>query len=382
METVVQRIERLAPTIVARREEIETSRRMPADLVSALRETGICGMELPRAFGGRGAEPLEILQALETLARADGSTAWCVAQVLAGNCAAGFMLEAGVREVFGDPTTPTAGVFAPSGAAIRVEGGVKVTGTWKFGSGIQTAEWIMGGCLVMETGEPRMTPMGPEAIHVWLPARSIEIHDTWHVSGLCGTGSHDFSAKDLFVPDHRVFLIGDPTRACPEPMCRMPVVPWYVAHVAAVSLGVARTALDEATQVAQKRVPNFTSTVVADQPVAQVELARAEASLAAARALLHESIMDMWRVVNTSESPSLRQVAMARIAAANATDAGATATRTASALGGAGAIYTSSALQRHLRDAEAITHHFTVASGVWEDAGRVFMGRKPTAPMF
>ena len=86
----------------------------------------------------------------------------------------------------------------------------------------------------MENGQPRMTAAGPDIVHVCLPVQDVEVHDTWHVSGLCGTGSHDFSAKDLFVPDQRVFLIGDPTRACPEPLCRMPVIAWYVAHLAAV----------------------------------------------------------------------------------------------------------------------------------------------------
>jgi hypothetical protein len=53
-----------------------------------------------------------------------------------------------------------------------------------------------------------------------------------------------------------------------------------------------------------------------------------------------------------------------------------------SVLAGGSAIYAASSLQRHTRDAEAITHHFTVAPYVWEDAGRVFLGRAPTAPMF
>jgi alkylation response protein AidB-like acyl-CoA dehydrogenase len=382
METLIQRLEKLAPGIVARREEIEAARRMPADLVKALRDTGLFSLEIPRALGGQEAEPLEVLRAIETVSRADGSTGWCAAQGLAGNGLVAYVAEEGAREVFADPRSPTASAFAPSGAAVRVEGGVKVSGRWPFVSGVHHAEWVMAGCLVMENGQPRMTPMGPEAIHVWLPAKSIEILDTWVVSGLCGTGSHDFTARDVFVPDRRVFLVGDPARCRPEPLCRMPPLAFFVSHVAAVSLGIARGALDEVTQIAQKRVPTFTMAVLADQPVAQVELARAEATLAAARALLHESVADVWRVVRTGEQPAPRQVALIRVAALNAAEAGAAVTRKAGLLGGGGAIYTASALQRHTRDAEALTHHFCLSPGVWEDAGRVFMGRKPNAPMF
>ncbi len=382
METLVQRLEKLVPTIIARRQETEQGRRVPADLMKALRDTGLFSLEVPRALGGQEVTPLEALQALELVARADGSTGWCAAQAMATNGVVAYMSEAGAKEIVADPKTPKAGAFAPTGAAIRVEGGVRVSGRWKFVSGVHHADWLMAGCLVMENGQPHMTPMGPEAIHVWLPAKSVEIHDTWHVSGLCGTGSQDISAKDVFVPERHIFLVGDPGRCRSEPLCRMPALPWFVSHVATVSLGIARAALDEVIQIAQKRAPTFSMAVLADHPTAQIDLARAEAALAGARCLLREAVSDLWRVVSTGEQPAPGQIALARIAAVNAAEVGAKVTRTASLLGGGSAIYSDSSLQRHMRDAEALTHHFCVAPTVWEDAGRVFMGRKPQAPMF
>jgi alkylation response protein AidB-like acyl-CoA dehydrogenase len=382
METLIQRLEKLVPDIVARREEIERGRRVPADIMKAIRDTGIFGLELPRAIGGQEVTPLEALDALEILARADGSVAWCAAQALVTGCVTGFMAEAGAKEVFADPKAVSAGAFAPKGEAVRVDGGVRVTGRWPFISGIHNAEWVMLGCLVLENGQPRMTPMGPEAIHVMVPAKAVEIHDTWYVSGLCGTGSQDVSVNDIFVPDRHIFVAGDPSRRRPEPLYGMPLLGWYVAHVATVSLGVARAALDEAAESAQKRVPTFTMAPLADQTTAQIELARAEAKLTSARLLLRDVIANIWRVVSTGDQPGPRQVAFARMAALNAAEVGAAVTRTASLLGGGSAIYSSSSLQRHMRDAEAITHHFSVAQVVWEDVGRVLTGRKPNAPMF
>ena len=384
METtgLVQRLEALLPAITARREEIEKARRLPRDLVDVLCKTGIFSLEIPRALGGKEAAPLEILQIIETIARADGSTGWCAAVAIANNGAVGFMTETGAREVFADPTAPLAGIFAPIGAAERVDGGARVTGTWPFASGVTHCDWLWAGCLVMDKGQPRMTPMGPEMIHVCLPVNAVEIRDTWHVSGLCGTGSNDVSARDVFVPEQRIFLIGDPTRQRPEPLYRMPVLGWFVSHIAAVSLGVARSALDEFIDLAQTKVPTFSTAVSADRAVAQVELARAEAALAGARAFLHATVEDLWRTVSTGGQPTSRNVALNRVAAANAVEVGAGVTRTASVLAGGSSIYAKSAFQRHMRDAEAIAHHFTVAPHVWEDAGRVFMGRQPTAPMF
>jgi alkylation response protein AidB-like acyl-CoA dehydrogenase len=350
--------------------------------MKAVRDTGIFSLEVPRAIGGLEGTPSEALDALELLARADGSVAWCAAQALVTGCVTGFMNEAGAREIFVDPRAVTGGAFAPKGGAVRVDGGVRVTGRWQFISGIHNAEWLMLGCLVLENGQPRMTPMGPEAIHVMVPARTVEIHDTWYVSGLSGTGSQDVSLTDLLVPDRHIFVVGDPSRRRPEPLYGMPLLGWYVAHVATVSLGVARAALDEATEGAQKRVPTFTMAPLADQPTAQIELARAEARLTCARLLLRDAVDTLWRIASTGEQPAPRQVAFARMAALNAAEVGAAITRTASLLGGGSAIYSSSSLQRHMRDAEAITHHFSVAQGVWEDVGRVLMGRKPNAPMF
>jgi alkylation response protein AidB-like acyl-CoA dehydrogenase len=122
--------------------------------------------------------------------------------------------------------------------------------------------------------------------------------------------------------------------------------------------------------------------VLADRPAAQIAVAEAEASLAAARAFLYASVDDHWQTLSAGDPLSPRQIAINRLAALNATTAAAAVARTAATLAGGGAIYTSSSMQRHVRDTEAIAHHFTVAPHVWEDAGRVLMGRRPTAPIF
>jgi alkylation response protein AidB-like acyl-CoA dehydrogenase len=384
METadLVQRLERQAPTISARREDIERDRQLPRELVDALRETGVFALEIPRAIGGLEAAPVDILGALEVLSRADGSTGWCAALGVANNGIAGFMGEAGAREVFADPGAPSAGVFAPSGAAVRVDGGVRVDGRWQFASGVSHCDWTWAGCLVMENGQPRMTPMGPEILYAVMPTRALEIRDTWFVSGLCGTASNEVSARELFVPEQRLFTIGHAGGRELAPLYRMPPLAWFAAHLAAVSLGLARGALDELVGLAPTKLPTFSTAVLADRPVAQLELARAEASLGSARAFLHAAVDALWRALGAGQQPTPRQIALARIAAVQATEVGASVTRSAGVLAGGGAIFKSSVLQRHMRDADAIAHHFSVAPHVWEDAGRVFMGRTPTAPMF
>ena len=372
----------LLPTIRERREEIEKARRMPKDLVDALRKTRMFALSVPRAIGGDEATPVDLMQATETVATADGSAGWCAMIANGGNIAAGYMNEQGAREVFADPTKPTAGIAAPTGAAVRVDGGVKVSGRWAFASGITHCDWVWAGCMVMENGQPRMTPHGPEIIYVWMPVSDVKIHDTWYVSGLCGTGSNDFTASDVFVPENRIFSLLDPAGHRPEPLYQMPPLTLFVSQLVCVSLGIARSALDDLTEIAQTKVPSLYQTVLADRPVAQVELARAEAALGAARSFLYDTVEDMWQTVSAGRAPTSRQLALGRIAAINAAETGAAVSRTANTLAGGSAIYSKSSLQRHARDAEAVTHHFTVAPHTWEEAGRVLLGRKPNTPAF
>jgi alkylation response protein AidB-like acyl-CoA dehydrogenase len=215
-----------------------------------------------------------------------------------------------------------------------------------------------------------------------MPTSALDVHDTWRVSGLAGTASNDFGARDLFVPAAHAFKLADPATTRPEAICRMPPGPWFTAHLAAVSLGIARGALDELIELAERKVPTFSTVVLAERPAAQVELARAETSVAAARAFLHETLESVWQVVQAGGQLTPRQSALARMAAVNAAEVGAQVTRTVGVLAGGSAIFSASPFQRHLRDAEAITHHFTVAPYVVEDAGRVFLGRRPLAPLF
>jgi alkylation response protein AidB-like acyl-CoA dehydrogenase len=298
------------------------------------------------------------------------------------NLTAGYLNEQGAREVYAEPNAPSAALAAPAGTAERVDGGVRVSGRWQFASGITHSDWLWAGCIVVQNGKPVMTPHGPEIIHVCIPVSEVQIHDTWFVSGLCGTGSNDISAKDVYVPEHRIFLLFDSSTHRPEPLYQLPPLGWFVSQLVCVSLGIARGALDELLELAPSKIPTLSTAVLADKPVTQIELARAEAALGAARAFLHDTVGDLWRTAQDGTQPSAKQLARNRIAALNAAETGAVVTRTAHLHAGGSSIYTSSSLQRHMRDAEAITHHFTVAPHVWEDAGRVLLGRQPIAPVF
>lgn len=379
---VIREIEKALPAIRTKRDEIEAARRMPDDLVGALVKTGVFALGVPRALGGHEATLTEILHAIEMVATADGSAGWVTMIGVSGNCTAGMMNERGAKEIFSDPALPTAGLAAPNGQAIPIDGAYRVSGRWPFSSGITHSAWTFGGALVMDGEQPRMTPHGPAIIHAWIKVADGTVHDTWHVSGLRGTGSNDFSADGVEVPEHHVFSLFDPSGHRPEPLYQISPPGFFAPQVAAVGLGIARSAIDELVELAQTKAPAMSSAVLADKPVAQIEIARAEASLQAARSFLYGAVDDVWQTMAGGDPFTMRQEALLRAAALHAVETAARVTATVNTLGGSSSIYSSSSLQRHMRDAEAVTHHFTVAPHVWEDAGRVLLGRSPTMPIF
>src|SRR5258707_12796341 len=75
-ERLLADIRELAPVITARAAEIEAGRRIPPDLVEALRSIGVFRMFVPRSHGGLELDLPTALGIYEALSRIDGSVGW------------------------------------------------------------------------------------------------------------------------------------------------------------------------------------------------------------------------------------------------------------------------------------------------------------------
>jgi len=379
-----KRINDLIPKIKERREEIEQDRRMPKDLIADLAATGIFSLGMPAALGGGEASATDVMEAFETISTADGSTGWCAMIGAGGSFFGGMMNEVGFKEVFADPSLPTASTVPPiQGTATPVDGGFTVTGKWRFASGITHVDWVMAGAVLLYDGAPRMTDIGiPEVRWFFLPVSEIEIHDTWYVNGLRGTGSNDYSATNVFVPAHRTLHLFDPTGHRPEPIVRLPGVAGFATQVAAVGLGIARAALDDLIELAGGKMPAMSMSSLASKAATQIEVAQLESALRGARAFLYDSVDDIWATLVAGNQFTPQQNALARLAAVEGARIASNVAHRASTIAGGNSLMSSSSLQRHARDAEAVTHHFVVSPPNLEDAGRVLLGLEPTSPIF
>jgi indole-3-acetate monooxygenase len=359
----VEAARRLASTAAELAPAAERDRQLAEPLVAALADAGLFRLCVPAAAGGLEAHPATLVAAVRALAAGDAAAGWCVAIAATSGLVAGYLPEEAAREIYAEPGTMVAGVFAPKGRAIPEAGGFRVSGRWPFASGCRHADWLMGGCVV-EGGMRLMLA----------PAEQFTIHDTWHVMGLRGTGSHDIELDGVFIPAERTADVLGASPLQPGPLYAFPLFGLLALAIAAVSLGIARGALDDLIALAGGKVPTGGKRTLAERGTVQAEVARAEAAVRAAGALLDEAIGAAWERAVAGAGVDVEQRAALRLAATHATAVSTQATDTAYTLAGGSALYETSPLQRRVRDAHAATQHMLVAPATWELTGRVLLG--------
>lgn len=369
----LQAAKNLAPAILAERERIEQSRELPAVLVETMCEAGLFSLWLPTALGGPELVPLDFVRIIEAIARADGSVGWCVAVGACYSCFAGYLEESVAREIYGTGNAILAGTLNPTGRAVAVPGGYQVTGQWSYGSGIQHSNWILGNCLVFDGNTARTNPDGSPVIRLMIfPRSDATVIDTWRVSGLRGTGSHDFRVDGRFVPEQRAIMGFGGTPTQPGRLYGLPFTIFSVSLVG-VPLGLARAAIDALTELAESKRPMDSRQLLKDKPAIQAAVGRAEAILRAARAFLFETVQAMWDAAETS-APSLEQRALVRLAITHVASAAKQVTELMFESGGGTALYEDGRLARCSRDAQALAQHIALTSNNYEFAGRVLLG--------
>ena len=267
------------------REEIEANRCLTDQVVRGLVDAGLARLCVPHRLGGDQADPVALARCLEAVARADASTAWCVWIYASAPWFLAYASAAAIDAVYGDgPDALVASPLAPTGRATPVDGGVRVSGRWPFASGGRHCDWFL--CRVVLEG-------GREQRLVLLPTYEVARLDTWWPNGLSGTGSGDVAVDDVFVPSERVVAFGQGPRRWSEPLYSFPHH-GLACGSAAIALGIAQDALDTFVTLAAAKKPAGSSRRLAEREAVQLQVARAEAELGAARAFLHQATGDVW----------------------------------------------------------------------------------------
>ncbi len=371
----VESARRIASLAYERAAEGERERKLSRDLVEAMIEAGFFRLCVPAAIGGGEADPATLIEVCEELARGDSAAGWCIAVMSTAGMVAGYIPEDSAREIYGDSSSVVGGVFAPRGKAVSAEDGFRVTGRWPFSSGVDHCGWVMGGCVVIENGAPRMLDGGrPDVQLALFPKPDVEVIDTWKVSGLRATGSHDIAVEDLAVPTERAASIITQAPRESGPLYAFPVFGLLALTIAGTALGIARAAIEDLIELAAGKTPTGSMRSLAERPVTQTRIAQAEAGVLAARAFLYDAVATAWAAAQAGGEITIEHRAALRLAATHATAASAAAVDIAYELGGGTSIYETSPLQRRFRDVHAATQHMLIGPSTWELTGRLMLG--------
>jgi alkylation response protein AidB-like acyl-CoA dehydrogenase len=368
------------PRIMAERDSIEASRRLPEDVTRELASAGFFRIFLPKVYGGLDLTPMEAMEVFEELARADASVAWCVWNGNTHWTAAQLAPEAALT-IHADPDVVTANSTRASGQAQAVADGYRVSGRWSLVSGCELGTWMVLLCVVHEDGKPRLTPQGaPETRFMLLPSNECEIIDTWTVGGLRGTGSHDVVVRDRFVPSSYGSGFTDP-HVLREPRYRIPPFSRVIPGLGAMALGIARTAIETFNEIAGAKIPHRTTQMLCDNHGAQVRVSQAESLVRSAKLFLFDSLDRLWNIVTATGEAPMEARAHVRLAASHAVSSAVQAVDLLYIGAGASSLYTSCPLERAFRDVHAITQHIGVHPRVMETTGRVLFGLEPDTPL-
>jgi alkylation response protein AidB-like acyl-CoA dehydrogenase len=375
---VIARAEAVRSAVAAASDEIESTRRLPPDLLDRLHGAGLFRLLLPRSAHGIETDPITFFHAIETIARADGSTAWCLSQ--AGGCAtAAAYLDLPVAHAIfgGDPRAVLAWGPGPKVRAIECEGGYKVTGVWSFASGGRHATWLGAHCPIYQAdGSPKLDSNGKQQERTMLVrTEDVAWTDIWNTVGLRGTASDQFALNDFFVrSDHSITRQFD--QECREsgPLYRMGSGTCYQVGFAAVACGIARGALDHFIDLARNKVARGFKSPLRDNAVVQSNLAQAEVHLRAARGFVLQSMADVWKDLSAGATITVEQRVIVRMAATHAIHKAREAVDFAYNAAGTTAIFENHPLERRFRDIHTVTQQLQGRLSHFETVGAWMMG--------
>jgi alkylation response protein AidB-like acyl-CoA dehydrogenase len=376
-EELIERARAMVPEIRALAEETERNRTLLPQIVEKIRDSELLRTCRPRMFGGFEYDGEVALTIALTISAACASTGWTVnGAVSNGYSLAHWPIEA-QRELWeGDADPFTFACFAPTGTAIPVEGGYRLSGTWSFASGCDIAQWgKLGGMIAPPGKEPPY-----EGAFFLLPVEDCEIVDNWFVCGLAGTGSKDILVKDAFVPAHRVLRFAD-TRAGTSPgarhhdnpIYRLPLLMVGASMLASTAIGAAKGALEAFVETTTGRKTRGAlaggNLRMAEFATVQLRIAEAAASVEAAELILLTDMRAAIQKLRAGQEITIADRIRSRRNQAYATKLALQAVEALNAATGGYGLHLSNPVQRAWRDVNAVARHVSLN---WDAVGTMY----------
>ena len=365
---VLARIRELGPEIDRAAAASEQATEIDGGIVGKLVDSGALAIMLPREVGGSEAEPDVLIDVIREIAYWDGSTGWYAGAVMTAAAVSGAMLgDEAVAAIHGNGPAVAAGQAAPTGKAEKVDGGYRISGRYSFGSGCPAAEWLVGGYVVHENGQPTS-----RMLIGFAPRGSATFNGNWDVLGLRGTGSYDFTVREQVLPESFFFEPGVTPPRRGGALFRMGFMALPCLTHASFALGCARRALDELAAFARRKVRG-PDTTESELPTFQRDVAVANAQLGAAEAYVRRTFAQLYAHAQAGTSDDRLRLD-GRLCAIHALATGLKVAELANYRATTAALRNGSPIQRCFRDLTAGNAHFLTGEGALIEAGKVLAG--------
>ena len=379
-KVLLEGVERIAPTLRASGAKSEELGTLAPEAVSALREAGMFRLKLAHEMGGAEADPVTEMLVLEGLAYNDFTSGWCTMVGATAIASLGtFLPKTSLEKVFSNGNIPTASIsFFPAGRAVREGDGFRLNGRWRFNSGIQHAEWVVGGTIV--EGSEAENGGRPIVMFSAFPQKDATLYDNWGgVVGLKGTGSCDCSVENYRLSKDFTFIwdLLQPKPVRGGPSYLFPPFSYVAKEHGAVAIGAARRALDELIQIATTTRGMFRSSKLDERQVVHRFIGEADLKLRSARALMHERYAELYEVASAGKIPDGAAIADVRAIAVYATDIAVDTVTKAFHFAGNTGLHHPHVLGRLLRDLNTAGLHQVMSDTAYENHGKFRLGLSP-----
>ena len=335
----------------------------------ALLAAGLLGLKLPLELGGAEADPVTQMMVISELANIDTSAAWCT-MVSATNVgsAGAFLPDEGIEQVFRKGNHPMiAGVGMPFGEAKKVDGNsFEISGKWPYGSGIKTSTWVTAGAKVNQE-------VNTVEIRAILRKDEVQIIENWDVSGLRGSGSNDFSAEKVRIPNYMTWA-GDDSPKRGGNLYNIQRPAFVVFGHAGIALGTARRALKEITSYSQERTRRWPGqNTISSNAIFQSDIGQLDLKLRAMNALAVQEFEEAWRYAQEGKKLSEKEQAKIRAIGSWVTKESLDIVTKSFQYAGGTALNKNNSLQQCFRDMYAAAQHFMVSGTHFEAYGHEYL---------
>ena len=380
---LVSRARAMIPALRARAAKAHDECMVPVETVAEMQVAGLFRVMQPKRYGGYEMDPETFYEIQMTLAEGCMSTAWIYGVIAVHNWQLGLFDPQAQDDVWkSDSSTLISSSYHPKAEVSPVEGGYRISGHRGFSSGVDHCKWaFLGGLVPLADGSG-----GMEFRTFLMPRADFEVLKVWDTMGLRGTGSHDVTVTDKFVPAYRThkakdgFAVTSPgLKVNTAPLFKLPFGQIFVRAVSSSSIGALQGALDAFRDYASKRVSSNDFSKTSDDPVAQTITAETAVAIDEMKLTLFRNFHVLSEKVKTGQPLDLEERIRFRYQSAMVVDRCATLISKMFYSCGAQGIYRDSPLVRTFLDIHTgRTHIANNPDKVGRNYGGFLLGKENT----